>query len=197
MSGVSDSVAHRVSFSLDFEAKWWLPVPVSFPHENDVDVLAWADRLIDERPVGAPWTSEPFESRLRELIAVQYLQLHADRSAALWYCPFGLPAAGVVELFIVPRPDGERVDPAALLAGLQSDLQIRPETVSTGRLGPGIGYTRVWEGVAEMGYVFAPAGASVRVVARSSEPQVLGMMGQELWTVVESISISEEQQETP
>lgn len=185
-----------LTYSLDYEGKWWMPVPSEFPDGADASLEAWAARLTASYPVSEPWNTEPLASRLPELLAVQHRELDPSRTVALWYCPFGLPAAGYVEMFVGDHgSDGSDLE--AIVAALPSEVAMRPTKVRAAGLGDGVGYTRIAPAatgggsMAEMGYLFAPGDeATVIVTARSADPAVIGSMSAELWSIVDSIVLA-------
>ncbi|WP_022889942.1 hypothetical protein [Agromyces italicus] len=184
-----------LTYSLDYESKWWLPVPTAFPTESGERLEEWAHRIASSANVAAPWNEPPWSAQLPELLAAQQGGLDAERSGALWYCPYGLPAVGVVQLFIAERDDDDDVDLAAELGPLPSTVAVRPTEVRSAGLGAGIGYSRILADdageatVAELGYLFAPSGARVVVLARSADPQMIGLMAPELWALVDSLRL--------
>ena len=183
-----------LSYSLDYESKWWLPVPSRFPTETDDDVAGWARRVAATSPTQAPWNEEPWSGFVPQQLEQQFAELDPGRAAALWYCPYGVPAAGYVQLFALAR-EGD-VDLMAELDGLTSLVAVRPGAVRANGLGEGVAYSRILgddEGnatVAELGYLFAPEGATVAIIARSADAAVLGMMAPELWELVDTIRVA-------
>lgn len=191
---VSDPYAGpMLSYSLDYESKWWLPVPAEFPTDTDADLPAWTRRVAATTPTSAPWDAEPWAGQLARQLEQQYAELDPGRMVALWYCPYGVPAAGYVQMFALPR-DGE-ADLMAELAGLQSMVAMRPMAVHANGLGDGVGYSRIIgdrdgnAAVAELGYLFAPEQATVAVIARSGDAEMLGMMAPELWELVDTVRL--------
>lgn len=191
----------RPTLGLDYQAKWWVLLPNSFPTELDATPEDWARRLVDESNVQSEWDTLEYRSILPQLILEQYAGFETDRTAVLWYVPFGLPAAGYVEITLVERPADFDTSAQAITEGVTSLIEIVPRQVETLVLGEGIGYTRVTprqdddpddvHGFAEMTYVFWPGDNLVIVSARSREPNVIGLMGEELWNVVETIVLDE------
>lgn len=189
-----------LSCSLEYESKWWVPVPASFPSTEDESLEAWARRLALQLQASPPWDQQPLRDQLPEILMQQYNALNPDRTAALLYCPYGLPAVGYVEVVLVARPDSPDFSIEQIVSGLESDIAFEPRSVKTRHLGTGFGFTRivgghstddsaVKSGFAEMSYVFEPEEAVVIVTARSAEAEAIGMMSPELWAVVESITI--------
>lgn len=190
-----DPYAGRMlSYALDYESKWWLPVPTVFPSDADADLPGWARRVAATFPSSAPWNAEPWAALLPQQLEQQHTELDPDRMLALWYCPYGLPAAGYVQMFAMPRAGD--ADLWAELEGLESMVAMRPTAVHAHGLGDGVGYSRILadaEGnatVAELGYLFAPDHATVAVIARSGDPEVIGMMAPELWELVDTVRLT-------
>lgn len=192
--------ADRRAIRLDYEAKWFLPVPTAFPSDGADDATAWVDGLLAEHEVMEPWRDPSRRADLRELLLAQHADLAGHGGVALWYCPFGLPASGVVEIAVEDR-EGRPADPRAELAGLRGDLPVRPVDVRARGLGSGVGYARVFEAgepttdaaaprIAELGYVFTPDACAVAVRARSADPSVVGALSEQLWRLVDSVVLS-------
>lgn len=183
-----------LSYALDYESKWWLPVPSEFPTAADEDLAGWARRVAATSPSSAPWNTDPWAGFLAQQLEQQYAELDPDRMLALWYCPYGVPAAAYVQMFALPRAGD--ADLMAELAGLTSMVAMRPRAVRARGLGDGVGYSRILgdaDGnatVAELGYLFAPEQATVAVIARSADAEVIGMMAPELWELVETVRLT-------
>lgn len=189
-----------LSCSLEYESQYWIPAPDSFPSGDDDSLEMWARRLALQLHASAPWDQQPLRDQLPAMIMQQYSALNPNRTAALLYCPYGLPAIGYAEVVLFERPASEDFAIEQLVSGLESDIVYEPRPVSTGALGRGFGFTRViaarnadgsasGAGFAEMSYVFEPDNAVVVVTARSAETDAVGLMSPALWTLVESISI--------
>ena len=192
------TAAETTGYRLDYDAKWFLPVPTAFPDGPDSGAEAWVDRVLAERSIMEPWRDQARRPVLRDLLLAQQREASGHGGAVLWYCPFGLPASGIVELAIEDR-EGRPGDARAELEGLRGELPIRPVEVRAAGLGPGVGYTRVIRAggesgsgaqVAEMGYVFTPGGYAVAIRARSADPAVVGLLAEELWRLVDSVVLS-------
>lgn len=194
MTGAGHPYAGTVlTYSLDYESKWWLPVPAAFPTPEGQELEEWARATAASSNISAAWIDSPLTSQLPELLAAQVYGLDPGRSAALWYCPYGLPAAGVAQLFISERADDDLLSPADEIAALPSFVAVRPLEVRAAGLGPGVGYSRIvgdeedGPTLAELGYVFTPPGARVAIIARSGDAESIGLMAPELWALVDSI----------
>ena len=194
-AGTSGPYAQQVlSYALDYESKWWLPVPAEFPTDSDADRAGWARRMASTLPASSPWNQDAWAGALPLQLEQQHAELDPESMVALWYCPYGLPAAAYVQMFVVPR-DGE-ADLMGELGGLTSLVPMRPTAVRARGLGEGIGYSRILgdaEGaatVAELGYLFAPERATIAIVARSGDPEVIGMLAPELWELVDTVRLT-------
>ena len=187
------------TLDLAYESKWWLLLPPAFPTEQDADVSAWAERVAGQYASTPPWDAAPYATQLPEFLVKQYDAITPDRTAALWYCPFGLPAVGYVLVTLTERPDGADLGFESMVRGLSSRIDFELLPVETPALGEGVGYSRIRTGDPEAGkpdyaettYLFLPGKSLVAVTARSADPAVLGLMGSELWDIVESITIHE------
>jgi len=182
-----------LTYSLDYESKWWLPVPAAFPTPEGTRLEEWVDGVVATSNISPAWSESLLAPQLPELLVAQVHGLDPQRAGALWYCPYGLPAAGVVQLFIAERADDDLLTPAEEIASLTSFVAVRPLEVRASGLGPGMGYSRIvgdeeaGATVAELGYLFTPPGARVAVIARSGDAESIGLMAPELWALVDSI----------
>lgn len=187
--------APAIGYRLDYDAKWFLPVPGAFPDAGHESVDAWVDGLLAEHEVMDPWRDAAMRPELRRLLVAQQQDVAGSGVVALWYCPFGLPASAVVEIAVEDR-EGRPGDAGAELDGLRGELPIRPVEVRARGLGPGVGYTRVLSvggdadaaaRAAELGYVFTPGPHAVAIRARSADPSVVGLLSEHLWSLVDSV----------
>lgn len=185
---------------LQYESKWWLLLPNTFPDGQDATVRDWAERTAPLYKASPPWDAPPYDAQLPRHLEEQFAALDPGRSAALWYCPFGLPAVGYVEITLTQRPGGPDLTFEQLTRGLSSRIMFEPQPVTTANLGEGVGFSRARAGevdpqgnelpdYAETTYLFLPGDSLLVVTARSADPGVLGLMGEELWNLVESITI--------
>lgn len=184
-----------LSYSLDYESKWWLPIPAAFPTPDGTGLEQWSRSIAASSNVSAAWSDSPLAAQLPEMLAAQVLGLDPGRSGAMWYCPYGLPAAGVAQLFISERADDDTLSPADEIRELPSFVAVQHVAVRTAGLGDGVGYSRIVgdeEGgpsVAELGYLFTPPGARVAIIARSGDAEAVGLMAPELWALVDTIEL--------
>lgn len=189
--------AAAIEYGLDYDAKWFLPVPGAFPDTEHERVDSWVDGLLAEHEVMAAWRDEPMRPALRRLLIAQQQAVAESGVVALWYCPFGLPASAVVEIAVEDR-EGRPGDVRAELDGLRGALPIRPVEVRARGLGPGAGYARVLSvgsgaeaaRIAELGYVFTPGPHAVAIRARSADPGIVGLLSEHLWNLVDSVVLA-------
>ena len=185
----------------DFESKWWLMLPRSFPTATDASVAEWATRVAAESNVQDEWLAEEYRPLLPQVLIEQYEGFDSDHTAVLWYAPLGLPATGYATIDVDTRPEDFDASPAGVTAGITSLIVSPPQEVSTASLGEGVGFTRLFEvtgqadfeglPMAQTSYVFWPGDHLVIVTGKAADPGMMGLMGAELWSIVESIRLHE------
>jgi hypothetical protein len=192
------------TLDLTYQSQRWLLLPPDFPDGPDLSLAEWAKRIAATYTVAAPWNEPQFDELLPRHLEEQFMSINPDRTAALWYCPFGLPAAGYVHIALGKRPLGGDVTYETLAAGLRSEVAFELQPVSTAHLGEGVAFTRLRAGVpgdpaegtqplpgyAETVYLFLIGESLLVVTARSVDPTVIGLMGEELWNIVESMTVN-------
>ena len=195
------SDAHaEVTFGLEYEKRYWLPVPNGFPSADDATVEEWAQRICAEYTIGEPWDASPLRELLPDLLVTQFAHLDPERSQALWYCPYGLPAAGFVEIDVEPHVDGADAPLEQLVAGVRSEIEIHPQSITTTALGDGIAFSLVVEDTpateeraaerhGEIVYAFQPPGAVLVVRMASADDTVLSMMAADARALIESVVV--------
>jgi len=189
------------TLDLRYEAKWWVLLPNSFPTGEDRSVEEWAARVAMQYPSQQAWNEPPLAGSLAQFLQQQFLAISPQRTAALWFCPSGLPADGYVQVTLTPDPNAQDVTFNEIVKGLTSQLDFRVENVETHNLGAGIAFARMRAGriegdrtlpdYGETTYLFRPAGYLLFIVARSADPRMVGLMSESLWDIVESITIND------
>lgn len=184
---------------LDFESKWWLMLPREFPTATDANVAEWATRVATESNVQDEWLAPEYRPLLPQVLIEQYEGFDPGHTVVLWYAPLGLPATGYATIDVGIRPEGFDTSAAGVTAGVTSLIVSPPQEVSTVNLGDGVGFTRLFEladqpdagtvSLAQTSYVFWPGEYLVIVTAKSADPAMMGLMGSELWSIVESIKL--------
>lgn len=184
---------------LDFESKWWLMLPRGFPTSTDANLAEWAARVAAESNVQDEWQSPDYRPLLPQVLIEQYDGFQAGHTAVLWYAPLGLPATGYATIDVGLRPEGFDPSIAGVTAGVTSLIESPPQAVSTPNLGEGVGFTRLSTpadqadadvtSFAETSYIFWPGDYLVVIAAKSADPGMMGLMGPELWSIVESIAL--------
>lgn len=186
---------------LDFESKWWLMLPRTFPTATDANVAEWATRVAAESNVQDEWLAAEYRPLLPQVLVEQYEGFDPGHTVVLWFAPLGLPATGYATVDLSLRPEGFDASPAGVTAGITSLIVSPPQTVSTASLGEGVGFTRLFEltgqpdaegaPLAQTSYVFWPGDHLVIVTGKTADPGMMGLMGPELWSIVESIKLHE------
>lgn len=189
------------TLDLRYEAKWWLLLPQSFPAGEDSSVEEWAARVARQYPTQQAWSEGPFAGSLAQFLQEQFIAISPQRTAALWFCPSGLPADGYVKVTLTADPNAEDVTFAEMVRGLTGQLDFRVENVETDNLGSGIAFARLRAGrvdgdrtlpdYGETTYLFRPPGHLLFIVARSADPRMVGLMSESLWDIIESMKIND------
>ncbi len=208
---MTDATDATVDFDLEYESKFWLPVPGGFAPDGP-GVEEWATALIRDYTVAAPFDVPPLDAVLPGLLARQWADLDPERSALLWFCPWGLPPAGYVEILVEPRAEGE-FSWDTHFSMTTSELDIFPQEVRSATLGDGVAFSRVVAieaadgprtadgpdasdrsddeptSYGEVTYGFTPGRAVVVIRCVSGESSVLGLMGPDVWEMIESMMV--------
>lgn len=193
------------TLDLIYESQRWLMLPREFPDGQDASREEWAKRIASTYSVAPPWNEVPYEAMLPQHLEEQFEAISSQRTAALWYCPFGLPAVAYVHVALSERPGGDDVTAESLVSGLHSQIAFELLPVTTPQLGDGVGFSRIRAGepsaagdgsgerpgYAEMVYLFLPGESMLVVTARTLDPAVIGLMGEELWNIVESMVVND------
>lgn len=189
------------TLDLKYDAKWWLLLPNSFPSGEDGSVEEWAARVALQYPAQEAWNAPPLDGALAQFLQEQFRAITPQRTAALWFCPSGLPADGYVQITLSDDTNAESVTFAEIVSGLTGQLDFRVENVATHNLGAGVAFARVRAGrvegdrtlpdYGETTYLFHPPGHLLAIVARSADPRIVGLMSASLWDIVESITIND------
>lgn len=192
------------TLDLTYESQRWLLLPRDFSDGPDLNLAEWATRIAATYSIASAWNEPPLAALLPRHLEEQFAAIGPDRTAALWYCPFGLPAAGYVHIALGKRPLGHDVTYETLAVGLRSEVAFELQPVSTAHLGEGVAFTRLRAGVpgdpadgteplpgyAETVYLFLTGKSLLVVTARSVDPAVIALMGEELWNIVESMTVN-------
>ncbi|MGV8882477.1 MAG: hypothetical protein ACOH19_09995 [Rhodoglobus sp.] len=189
------------TLDLRYEGKWWLLLPNSFPSGDDGNLNEWAARVALQYPAQELWNAAPLQTELASYLTEQFTAIDPERTAALWFCPSGLPADGYVQITLSDDTDMEDVTFEQIVSNLTAQLDFSTEKVSTHNLGEGVAFARVragqvvgdkaLPGYGESTYLFHPPGHLLVVSARSADPSVVGLMSESLWDIVESITIND------
>ncbi|MDJ0335774.1 MAG: hypothetical protein ACOH10_05955 [Rhodoglobus sp.] len=191
------------TLDLIYESQRWLMLPLEFPDGPDASLEEWTRRIAGKYKVAAEWSEPPYDALLPRHLEDQFTSISPERTAALWYCPYGLPAVAYVHIALSARPGGEDVTAESLVSELSSEIVFELQPVTTAHLGDGVAFSRIragetsatggddLPGYAEAVYVFLPGESMLVVTARSIDPAVIGLMGEELWNIVESMVIND------
>lgn len=157
-----------------FDARWFLEVPAPLRAGARAELTSWVAERIATLPVNAAWTEGPGELALR--LEGQARLLSSDAFAAFLYCPRGLPADALVEVFVGASDASELADvPVESSVALpQRTSEVTSATLGTGRAIAAV--TAMPDGalVGQLRYQFLSRGVLVEVCATSADLSALG-----------------------
>ena len=189
------------TLDLKYEGKWWVLLPNSFPAGDDSSLSEWSQRVALQYQAQPPWDAPPFDAVLPQYLAEQFVAIDSRRSAALWFCPSGLPADAYVHITLTDDTNAEETSYEQIVGRLTSQLDFTMEHVATKNLGAGVAFARIRAGKSdgqktlpsygETTYLFHPPGYLLVISARSADPRMIGLMSQGLWDIIESITIND------
>lgn len=157
-----------------FDARCFLEVPAALRDGTQPSVTSWVAGQVEALRVNAAWDEGLDELALR--LEGQARLLSEDAFAAFLYCPAGLPADALVEVFVGASDAKDLADvPVESAVALpQRMAEVASETLGTGRSIASVTALQDGAVVGQLRFQFLTHGLLVEVCATSSDLSALG-----------------------
>jgi hypothetical protein len=184
-----------VKYEIQYDAAVWFPAPAEFPWGPWVDEQAWADALVEAYEADLGDLSADARAAIGEFAALARAQRTELATECLLFCPRGVPALGVANIFVGEHDAG----PFDLDREAADDAraQLPPTLIEfpTGHLGLGRRAAIVLPSsdpetaAGRLNYVFDVAGVAVAVSGTTDSARDAGYMAPFLDELVRGIRL--------
>lgn len=166
--------ADRWQVEIPFDARFFLDVPPELRGGIDGDVRAWARQIQADRVVQPEWRDDP--RGVDERLVGQAQMLSPEAFAAFLFCPRGLPAEALVEVFISESTlhSLEVMELDSPVALPQRTHPVSSPLLGEGRVVSSVGATGDGAAIGQLRYQFLSDGVLVDLSVTSVDLGILG-----------------------